>query len=187
MLKRFTKTLTLLMAYGPLVAFAEFKNASYSYFALGSEQTNYTESLDQFAGTSFKSDFTSSGLSQSSGGYTSLAEDSPFGFFIATQSTLLAKENEELRKQLSQQKRHIQNLEEFINSLKHKQFGSSSEKCDDQIALFNEAEQDSDEIENADDTESIDVPAHKRKKKKEKRKSVNQSLIITRAKRLFTI
>jgi len=74
---------------------AEFKNASYSYFALGSEQTKYSESLDQFAGTSFKSDFSSSGLSQASGGYTSLAEDSPFGFFIATQSTLLAKENEE--------------------------------------------------------------------------------------------
>jgi len=95
MLNSYAKILTLLMACGPLVAFAEFKNASYSYFALGSEQTKYSESLDQFAGTSFKSDFSSSGLSQASGGYTSLAEDSPFGFFIATQSTLLAKENEE--------------------------------------------------------------------------------------------
>ncbi len=57
MLKRYTKILTLLMACGPLAAFAEFKNASYSYFALGSERTKYSE--------------------------------------IATQSTLLAKENEE--------------------------------------------------------------------------------------------
>ncbi len=83
------------MAWGPMAAMAEFKNASYSYFALGSEQTSYSESLDEFTGTSFKSDFTSSGLSQSSGGYTSIGEDSPLGFFIATQSTLLAKETEE--------------------------------------------------------------------------------------------
>ncbi len=77
-----------------------------------------------------------------------------------------SKEIIQLREKVSQQKCQIKSLLEYINSLKHNQFGSSSEKGDDQIALFNEAEQDSDEIENADDTESIDVPAHKRKKKK---------------------
>ncbi len=74
---------------------AEFKNKSYSYFAIGSEQTKYSESLDEFAGTTFKSDFSSSGLSQSSGGYTAMSEDGVLGFFIATSSTLLADEAQE--------------------------------------------------------------------------------------------
>ena len=88
----------------------------------------------------------------------------------------LAKENEELRKQLAEKNQQlqahgqkIQTLEEYIRSLKHKQFGSSSEKCDDQIALFNEAEQDCEEIVTSEVTNNIDVLAHKRKKKKQKR------------------
>ncbi len=74
---------------------AEFKNASYSYFALGSSQISYSESLSGFAGSSFKSDFSSTGLTQRSGGYTALSEAGRFGFFIATQSTLLANEDTE--------------------------------------------------------------------------------------------
>jgi hypothetical protein len=75
-----------------IAAQAEFKNKSYSYFAIGSEQTKYSESLNEFVGTTFKSDFSSSGLSQSSGGYTAMSEDGVLGFFIATSSTLLADE-----------------------------------------------------------------------------------------------
>jgi hypothetical protein len=74
---------------------AEFKNTSYSYFTLGLEHVSYSESLPVFSGASFESKFTTSGLSQRSGGYTALAEDSPFGFIIATQSTLLAKDGNE--------------------------------------------------------------------------------------------
>ncbi|MEY8247650.1 MAG: hypothetical protein RPR98_01725 [Bermanella sp.] len=76
-------------------AHAEFTNKSYSYFALGSSLTSYSESLSGFAGSSFKSDFSSTGLTQRSGGYTALSEDGHFGFFIATQSTLLANEDSE--------------------------------------------------------------------------------------------
>jgi hypothetical protein len=83
--------LTLFSAH----SFAEFKNTSYSYFTLGSEHVSYSESLPVFSGASFESEFTTSGLSQRSGGYTALAEDSPFGFIIATQSTLLAKDGDE--------------------------------------------------------------------------------------------
>ena len=84
----------------------------------------------------------------------------------------LTKENEELRKLVADQERELKvsgqkilTLEEYIRSLKHKQFGSSSEKSDAQTELFNEAEQDS-EAEEVDTTEDIEVPAHKRKKKK---------------------
>lgn len=84
----------------------------------------------------------------------------------------LVKENEELRKLLTEKEQQlyahgqkIQTLEEYIRSLKHKQFGSSSEKSDAQAELFNEAECDADPIEKS-PSEEIEVPAHKRKKKK---------------------
>mgnify|MGYP000087673466 FL=1 len=86
----FSRLLIASLGLSPLSANADFKNASYSYFSIGSERTTYSESLPSFAGSSFESDFTGSGITQRSGGYTSIGEDSPFGFIIATQSTLLS-------------------------------------------------------------------------------------------------
>jgi len=86
----FSKLVILSLGLSPLSAIAEFKNASYSYFTIGSERTTYSESLSSFAGSSFESDFSGSGVTQRSGGYTSIGEDSSFGFIIATQSTLLS-------------------------------------------------------------------------------------------------
>jgi hypothetical protein len=74
---------------------AEFNNASYSYFAIGSDQITYSESLPSFAGTSFESELSTSALAQRSGGYTALADDSEWGFFIASQSTLIAADGNE--------------------------------------------------------------------------------------------
>lgn len=69
-------------------------------------------------------------------------------------------------RQIDQKNQRIQLLEEMVKTLRHKQFGASSEKdSSDQIKLFNEAETDIDEPLVA-ESESIAVPAHTRKKQK---------------------
>lgn len=84
--------LTLLLT---ALSHGQFKNTSYSYFAIGSDKISYSESLPSFAGSSFKSELETHALAQKSGGYTAIAEDSAFGFFIASQSTLIAAEGDE--------------------------------------------------------------------------------------------
>jgi hypothetical protein len=74
---------------------AEFINNSYSYFAIGSDKITYSESLPSFAGASFESELSTHALAQRSGGYTAVSKDSVFGFFIATQSTLIAADGNE--------------------------------------------------------------------------------------------
>lgn len=74
----------------------------------------------------------------------------------------------EQQARLEENTRHIDLLEEFIRLLKHKRFGRSSEKGSAaQLGLFNEAESDLAELEEAEATEAeetITVPAHERKK-----------------------
>jgi transposase len=69
---------------------------------------------------------------------------------------------------LEENARHIELLEEFVRLLKHKRFGRSSEKGSAwQLGLFNEAEFDLAELEEAEaarDEDTITVPAHERKK-----------------------
>lgn len=70
-----------------------FENTSFSFFASGNERLYYSESLSNFTATSFKSGFNNTGIIQRSGGYTAISEDSSSGFFITTQSTLIAEDN----------------------------------------------------------------------------------------------
>lgn len=72
---------------------ADFVNTSYSFFSSGNERLKYSETLAQFAGTSFKSDFHNTGIIQRSGGYTAIDEKGASGFFITTQSTLISEDN----------------------------------------------------------------------------------------------
>jgi transposase len=69
---------------------------------------------------------------------------------------------------LEEYTRHIEILEEFVRLLKHKQFGSRSEKgSTSQLGLFDEAEVDVAEFVEEpveDEEETIEVPAHQRKK-----------------------
>jgi transposase len=64
--------------------------------------------------------------------------------------------------------RHIEILEEFVRLLKHKQFGSRSEKgSTSQLGLFDEAEMDAAEFVEEpveDEEEAIEIPTHQRKK-----------------------
>ena len=69
---------------------AQYKNTSYSYLAIGSNQISYSESLPNFAGASFKSELSTYALAQRSGSYTAVSETSRFGFLIVSQSTLIA-------------------------------------------------------------------------------------------------
>lgn len=94
--KRPSYTLCLFFLALSCSAHSEFKNNSYSHFSIGSSNVTYSESLGNFAGTTFESDFSTNGVSQRSGGYTAVAEDSRYGFIIATQSTLIASEGLEL-------------------------------------------------------------------------------------------
>ena len=69
---------------------------------------------------------------------------------------------------LEEYTRHIEILEEFVRLLKHKQFGSRSEKgSTSQLGLFDEAEMDVAEFVQEpveDEEETIEIPAHQRKK-----------------------
>ena len=74
-----------------------------------------------------------------------------------TRSTL-EKENQHYKIQ-------VLSLQEQLNLLRHKQFGASSEKLsEDQLKLFNEAEQEDEDFKQ-DAVEAITVPAHQRKKR----------------------
>jgi transposase len=81
----------------------------------------------------------------------------------------IEQENILLRKTIADKDHHIKILEEYILSLKQKQFGSSSEKLSPtQAELFDEADGDVAEIE-ADHVASIDtieIPAHTRSTKR---------------------
>lgn len=85
---------------------------------------------------------------------------------INVENIVLKKKLEEKDQQIEQKNQRIQLLEEMIKTLRHKQFGASSEKITAaQINLFNEAEAEPDEKPEA-DSEAITVPAHIRKKQK---------------------
>ncbi|MCZ0867270.1 IS66 family transposase [Dasania sp. GY-19] len=73
-------------------------------------------------------------------------------------------EIDDLKTQIEQKNQRIQLLEDMIKTLRHKQFGASSEKISaDQINLFNEAEAEPDETVGS---EAVVIPAHTRKKQK---------------------
>jgi transposase len=74
-------------------------------------------------------------------------------------------ENVILKQALEEKDQRIQLLEDMIKTLRHKQFGASSEKTSaDQINLFNEAEAEPDEQSEA-DTDVVG-PSHTRKKQR---------------------
>jgi len=88
---------------------------------------------------------------------------------LVEENALLKAELDAKNKQLQDKNHRIQILEEMLRLAKIKQFGSSSEKSDSpQHPLFNEAEDEliQPEESNVDEAESIDVPAHTRKKTK---------------------
>jgi transposase len=81
----------------------------------------------------------------------------------------IEQENLLLRKTIADKNHHIKILEEYILSLKQKQFGSSSEKLSPaQAELFDEADGDAAEIENenAASINIIEIPAHPRSTKR---------------------
>lgn len=81
----------------------------------------------------------------------------------------IEQENILLRKTIADKDHHIKILEEYILSLKQKQFGSSSEKLSPtQAELFDEADGDTAEIEadHAASTDTIEIPAHTRSTKR---------------------
>ena len=81
----------------------------------------------------------------------------------------IEQENRRLRKVIVDKDHHIKILEDYILSLKQKQFGSSSEKLSPaQTGLFDEAD-DTEAMVEADrnnPVESIDIPAHSRSKRR---------------------
>jgi transposase len=81
----------------------------------------------------------------------------------------IEQENRRLRKAIADKDHHIKILEDYILSLKQKQFGSSSEKLSPaQTGLFDEAD-DTEATVQADSNnsiESIDIPAHSRSKRR---------------------
>lgn len=81
----------------------------------------------------------------------------------------IEQENRRLRKSIADKDHHIKILEDYILSLKQKQFGSSSEKLSPaQTGLFDEAD-DTEATVEADSNnpvESIDIPAHSRSAKR---------------------
>lgn len=89
-------TFTLLSALVPLSSFAQEKDQpslSYSFFGVGQENSSYSETLKNFGGQAFKSQFDTSGLMQTSGGFTQVNPE--WGFEIITNSTLLPEESKE--------------------------------------------------------------------------------------------
>jgi transposase len=81
----------------------------------------------------------------------------------------LEHENILLRKTIADKDHHIKILEEYILSLKQKQFGSSSEKLSPaQVELFDEADGDVAEMDadNIAAIDTIEIPAHTRSTKK---------------------
>jgi transposase len=81
----------------------------------------------------------------------------------------IEQENILLRKAIADKDHHIKILEEYILSLKQKQFGSSSEKLSPtQAELFDEADGDAAEAEtdNTASTNTIEIPAHTRSTKR---------------------
>lgn len=88
--------ITLLSALAPMSSFAqeiEQPSLSYSFFGVGLENSSYSETLKNFGGQSFKSTFDTSGLMQTSGGFTQVSPE--WGFEIITNSTLLPEESKE--------------------------------------------------------------------------------------------
>jgi transposase len=82
-----------------------------------------------------------------------------------TEVDLLKQKIDHKDQQLTAKDQHIKLLEEMIKSLRHKQFGASSEKLTvDQINLFNEVEDQIETTESAEET--VAVPAHTRQKKR---------------------
>ena len=81
----------------------------------------------------------------------------------------LENENKKLKERIESKDERIRKLENLVKQFQQHRFGSSSEKLtQEQVNLFDEAELESDdqiELIEQDETE-IDVPAHKRKKKK---------------------
>jgi transposase len=81
----------------------------------------------------------------------------------------IEQENRRLRKAIADKDHHIKILEDYILSLKQKQFGSSSEKLSPtQTGLFDEAD-DTEATVEADSNNpagSIDIPAHSRSKRR---------------------
>ncbi|MCK5881988.1 MAG: IS66 family transposase, partial [Sinobacterium sp.] len=83
---------------------------------------------------------------------------------LTVEIELLKQEVEEKDQQIDSKNIRIRHLEEMLQALRHKQFGSSSEKFSPgQKSLFNEAEEATDSIP---DDSGISVPAHTRKKKR---------------------
>ena len=80
-------------------------------------------------------------------------------------ATELSKEVANLKREADQKDQRIKLLEEMLRLQRHKQYGASSEKdTGGQGQLFNEAEDESLDVDH--DTADITVPAHTRKKKK---------------------
>ncbi len=79
------------------------------------------------------------------------------------------QQHRESKKQLEKENHHykiqVLSLQEQLNLLLHKHFGASSEKLSaDQLRLFNEAEQETDTLEQAQTQNSVTVAEHERKK-----------------------
>ncbi len=85
-----------LLLFSSFMAFANEESEpklSYSFFGIGQERPIYKESLNNFGGQKFESEFQSTGIMQTSGGYTQVTPQ--WGFEIITSSTLLAEETTE--------------------------------------------------------------------------------------------
>lgn len=84
---------------------------------------------------------------------------------LSTENQFLKQCIEKKDRRIEEKNQRIQLLEEMIKTLRHKQFGASSEKDSAaQINLFNEAEAEPDE--HAATNDDIIVPTHRRKKQK---------------------
>jgi transposase len=81
----------------------------------------------------------------------------------------LSDNSEDLKKIIAEYHAHVKFLEERIRFLQDKLFGKKSEKITDskhrQLALFNEAEDTIDEEPEDDDSDTVIVPTHSRKKR----------------------
>jgi transposase len=81
----------------------------------------------------------------------------------------IEQENLLLRKTIADKDHHIKILEEYILSLKQKQFGSSSEKLSPaQSELFDEADDNTEQVETDSNNpvDLIEIPAHTRSTKR---------------------
>ncbi|MCP4801192.1 MAG: IS66 family transposase [bacterium] len=86
----------------------------------------------------------------------------------AKERSELEKDRHALKQQNHDYKTQVLSLQEQLNLLLHKRFGASSEKLSaDQLRLFNEAEQETDALEQMlpeDTKDNVTVPEHERKK-----------------------